>query len=121
MKSFKVAARWLTTYCITTEEEWKMQTSHSRNNRLVGLGISSTQAAVRGMLVLDKKQAEAVATQILHDKGQLQKKKDRTNWECNNLLVFMRPYHFEGKLQKIRKYSLFQNWQAEKGRFACNN
>ena len=59
MQSFKAAARWLTTYCVSTEDEWKMQTSYSRQNRLCGLGITNKHAAVRGMLDLDQMKAEA--------------------------------------------------------------
>ena len=67
LQSFKTAARWLTTFCVSTEEEWDMQTSYSRHNRLSGLGITNKHAAVRGMLVLDETTAKAIATQIMHD------------------------------------------------------
>ena len=103
LQCFKTAARWLTTFCVSPEEEWKMQTSYSRHNRLIGLGISKKHAAVRGMLVLDKTKAEAIATQIMQDKGNLQKKKDREFWQAQNLFVFQRPFHYKGKLQKVQE------------------
>ena len=94
MQSFKAAVRWITAHGVATTDEWKLQTSYARANRLASIGISNKHAAVRGMPALGKEQAEAVTNLIMHERGLLQKKKDNINWAAQNLFVFHRPYYY---------------------------
>ena len=95
MQGFKSVVRWVTTHGVRAEDEWKLQTSYARLNRLAGLGVSNKHAAVRGMPVLTQTQAKAIATQIMRDKGHLAKKKDKMSWEAQNLYVFSGPFYFK--------------------------
>ena len=114
MQSFKAAVRWIAAHGVRTSEEWKLQTSYSRANRLSALGISNKHAAVRGMPNLTQKQAEAVANLIMHERGLLHKKKDKASWAAQHLQVISRPYCFKGTLMKIKKDLLLENWQKPK-------
>ena len=91
MQSFKAAVRWITAHGVATSEEWKLQTSYTRANRLVSIGISNKHAAVRGMPALSQEHAEAVTNLIMHERGLLQKKKREIPMGCPKLVRFSPP------------------------------
>ena len=64
MKAFKAAVRWIASHSVSKEDEWRLQTSYSRQNRLTGLGITNKHAAIRGMPKLSDGQAKAISKTI---------------------------------------------------------
>ena len=61
MKSFPTTVRWDPTYCVQAEDEWRLQTSHGRSNRLGPQFIPNKQPVMKGIPALNEYQARVVA------------------------------------------------------------
>ena len=102
MKDFKSAARWLNIHCILEKDEWCLQTSYSRANRLHPLGIINKHAAVKGMPALTKEEAETIAKMLLKERGAIKNQKQEETWQEEKLLAFPRPFYFKGELTVLK-------------------
>ena len=111
MKIFKATVRWIASHCVSKDDEWRLQTSYIRQNRLIGLGITNKHAAIRGLPKLSDEQAKAIAKNILKTKGLLKKQKDQDDWIKNKLFAIPKPFYPKGSLQTIAKEDLLPEMQ----------
>ena len=74
LASFKASVRRVNLHCVAEVDEWNLQTSYTRGNRLQKVAVSNKHAAVRGTPKLDPREAEAITKAILAMRGLKDKK-----------------------------------------------
>ena len=85
LKSFKQQVRWLAVHAVAVDQEWTLQTSKTRANRLRPLGVTNKHACIKGIPVLSDEQAKMIAKCILVLKNHLKTKKQKEFWENGEL------------------------------------
>ena len=113
MKAFKSAVRWTTAHNIGTTDEWHLETSYYRYNRLAGLGITNKHAAVRGMPKLSVEQAQAVSKFPFKSKGLLKNGRDKEIWNKGKLFAVPKPFYPKGPVQKIPSEDMLKDMQTK--------
>ena len=92
---FKSNVRKISISCVHEEEEWKLQTSYRRTNRLKHLGISNKHASIRGTPAISEDDNGSIAKAILMMRGASTKKHKEAH-EKGELKLVVKPFTYKG-------------------------
>ena len=110
---FKRRVRRVATYCINEEQEWVLNTSHARENRLKEAAIGNKHAAIQGMPNISKDEAKHIMNTILEMKG-ARTKKQRIAHEEGSLALIRKPLTFRGTAKHWHKdMAKHANWTID--------
>ena len=74
LANFKASIRRVNLHCVAERDEWNLQTSYARGNRLHKVAVSNKHATLRGSPKIDPKEAEAITRAMLAMRGLKDKK-----------------------------------------------
>ena len=80
------------------KDEWLLQTSYSRANRLAPLGITNVHSAIKGRFVTTDEEAKEIANAIVRMQGHTKGKRAEDRWKDGDLHVHFRPFYLKSIL-----------------------
>ena len=113
---FKKSVRKIGKFTVSITQEWHLQTSKVMRNRLSKAAINNRQAAIKGMPVMTKEDAQRVMRTLLVLRG-IDKVKNMEAWEEGGLEVTPGSIKLQGVAQKWRsKVEQGERWNTDEGR-----
>ena len=111
---FKKAVRKAKKFTISLEQEWHFERCQVMRNRLSDAAINNRQAAIKGMPIISKKDAQGVMRTLLALRG-VDKRSNVEAWEQGKLTVAQGRLKIQGVARKWRnKVEKGETWNIDK-------
>ena len=75
----KKHVRIIKRHCVSTEDEWNLNTCYGRCNRLKGAGVANKHAAMQGMPKIPNEDADKIMSVIQQMRGSIGSKKNKND------------------------------------------